>query len=175
MRKYTAPRTIAAHPGVEECLDASTDSDYKHDIFLREGWKFTRGRAAGCRGHRVHSVAEFRYAEPRRLDTTTPAPAAAADTTTPASAAITTTAAEWVQTFPVAVLAAVARNEVNLNRIARQELAARGLDTLGSWVGFPEAKRIAERVKPTRDDYRAYAFSRFTASSDAVLMRRSST
>ena len=67
-RRYTAPKAIAEHPGVAECLDASTDSDYKHDIFLREGWAFTVGRDAGCRGHRVHSVAEFKRAALRRLD-----------------------------------------------------------------------------------------------------------
>ena len=39
------------------------------------------------------------------------------------------------------VLAAAARGEIDLNRLAREELAARGLDNKGVWVGFDRAKQ----------------------------------
>lgn len=48
----------------------------------------------------------------------------------------------FLQTAPLNVLAAVARGELDLNRLAREELAARGLDTHGVWVGFDRAKAI---------------------------------
>jgi hypothetical protein len=53
-------------------------------------------------------------------------------------------AAEHMQPFPSAVLAAVARGEIDLNAIARAELANRGLDLAGKWVGFEAAKRAQE-------------------------------
>ena len=102
-----------------------------------------------------------------------------------------TTAAEWVQTFPNEVIAAAARGDVDLNAIAREELAGRGLNRAGKWVGFPEAKRIAAQLptvdaqgrrvfvtvptnddarptltaKPTRDEYRAHVFATYTGGS----------
>jgi len=48
----------------------------------------------------------------------------------------------FIQTGPTAVLAAVASGEIDLNRIAREELAGRGLDTNGRWVGFERAAEI---------------------------------
>lgn len=46
----------------------------------------------------------------------------------------------FIQLADVEVLAAVARGELDLNRIAREELASRGLDDQGQWVGFDAAK-----------------------------------
>lgn len=40
------------------------------------------------------------------------------------------------------VLAAAARREIDLNQLARAELAARGLDARGLWVGFERARQI---------------------------------
>lgn len=40
------------------------------------------------------------------------------------------------------LLAAAARGDVDLNEIARWNMASRGLGRHGEWVGFPEAKRI---------------------------------
>lgn len=40
------------------------------------------------------------------------------------------------------VLAAAARGELDLNRLAREELAARGQDENGIWVGFQRAAKI---------------------------------
>ena len=48
----------------------------------------------------------------------------------------------FVQIAMTEVLAAVARGELDLNRLAREELAARGLDDKGVWVGFDRAKQI---------------------------------
>lgn len=41
-----------------------------------------------------------------------------------------------IQLFDVAVLAAAVRGELDLNELARKELACRGLNEHGEWVGF---------------------------------------
>jgi len=46
----------------------------------------------------------------------------------------------FIQVAMTKVLAAAARGELDLNRLAREELAARGLDDKGVWVGFDRAK-----------------------------------
>lgn len=48
----------------------------------------------------------------------------------------------FIQTAASKVLAAVARGELDLNRIAREEMASRGLDQQGKWVGFDKARAI---------------------------------
>ena len=48
----------------------------------------------------------------------------------------------FIQTALSKVLAAAARGELDLNRLAREELAARGHDDRGNWVGFERAKQI---------------------------------
>jgi hypothetical protein len=48
----------------------------------------------------------------------------------------------FIQIALTKVLAAAARGELDLNRLAREELAARGLDDKGVWVGFDRAKEI---------------------------------
>jgi hypothetical protein len=48
----------------------------------------------------------------------------------------------FIQIALTKVLAAVARGELDLNRLACEELAARGLDDKGVWVGFDRAKQI---------------------------------
>ena len=48
----------------------------------------------------------------------------------------------FIQIAETKVLAAVARGEIDLNRIAREELAARGLGIHGEWVGFEKARTI---------------------------------
>ncbi len=48
----------------------------------------------------------------------------------------------FIRTALSKVLAAAARGELDLNRFAREELAARGLDDRGNWVGFERAKQI---------------------------------
>ena len=59
----------------------------------------------------------------------------------------------FIQIAPAKVLAAVARGEIDLNRIAREELASRGLGLNGEWVGFEKARRIhLEAYLMTRPD-----------------------
>jgi len=48
----------------------------------------------------------------------------------------------FIQIADAKVLAAVARGEIDLNRIAREELANRGLGRNGEWVGFERARQI---------------------------------
>jgi hypothetical protein len=48
----------------------------------------------------------------------------------------------FIQIADAKVLAAVARGEIDLNRIAQEELAARGLGLNGEWVGFQKARTI---------------------------------
>jgi hypothetical protein len=48
----------------------------------------------------------------------------------------------FIQIAPAKVLAAVARGEIDLNRIAREEMASRGLGRNGEWVGFEKARQI---------------------------------
>ena len=48
----------------------------------------------------------------------------------------------FIQIAMTKVLAAVARGELDLNRLAKEELAARGLDDKGVWIGFDRAKQI---------------------------------
>jgi len=48
----------------------------------------------------------------------------------------------FIQIAPAKVLAAVARGEIDLNRLAREELASRGLGLHGEWVGFQKARTI---------------------------------
>lgn len=45
----------------------------------------------------------------------------------------------FLQTVPNTLLAALVRGEVNLPALARAELADRGLDLRGQWVGFDMA------------------------------------
>ena len=54
----------------------------------------------------------------------------------------------FIQIAASKVLAAVARGELDLNRLAREELAARGQDQNGVWVGFPRAAEIHSSPPP---------------------------
>jgi hypothetical protein len=62
---YKAPKAIITHPAVAECTSGEQGgSDYKHDVFLKDGWVFKNGRTAGCRSLLCNSVEDFKYAEP---------------------------------------------------------------------------------------------------------------
>lgn len=55
----------------------------------------------------------------------------------------------FIHLAPTTVIAAVARGELDLNVMARQELANRGLDLRGQWIGFERAARLlADVVSP---------------------------
>lgn len=47
---------------------------------------------------------------------------------------------DFVHTLPLSVLVAAANGHVDLNRLALQELANRGYDRQGVWVGYNTAK-----------------------------------
>ena len=47
----------------------------------------------------------------------------------------------FIQTATVRVLVAVVRGELDLNVLAREELALRGLNDDGVWVGYRQASR----------------------------------
>jgi len=47
-----------------------------------------------------------------------------------------------LQVIHADILASAARGELDLNALARRELASRGLDQNGQWVGFREAERL---------------------------------
>ncbi len=48
----------------------------------------------------------------------------------------------FIQIAEAKILVAAARGEIDLNRIAREELASRGLGLHGEWVGFEKARKI---------------------------------
>ena len=48
----------------------------------------------------------------------------------------------FIQIALTKVLAAAARGEIDLNLLAREELASRGQDEYGNWVGFERAAQI---------------------------------
>lgn len=64
---YKRPKGIASHPGVEECASGEAGgSDYKHDVWLKEGWVYTEGRMKGGRQGFFHTVADFVHAAPTK-------------------------------------------------------------------------------------------------------------
>jgi hypothetical protein len=67
---FRAPKSIAGHPAVEECLCGTDEGfdDYKYDVWLKEGWVFLRGNGAGYRGGRFNRVEDFRHAEPVKIE-----------------------------------------------------------------------------------------------------------
>ena len=56
----------------------------------------------------------------------------------------------FIQIALTKVLAAVARGELDLNQLAREELANRGLDKNGAWVGFDCANEIHMGTQPAK-------------------------
>lgn len=62
--------------------------------------------------------------------------------TTDASTTFTVDELGFIQLALNKVLVAVAYGELDLNDLARKELANRGLDKQGQWVGFDKANQI---------------------------------
>lgn len=50
--------------------------------------------------------------------------------------------ADQVQTFDTSLLIAILDGTVSPREIAKRELAYRGLDATGKWVGFDVAKKV---------------------------------
>ena len=55
---------------------------------------------------------------------------------------------KFIQTVPRRILVASARGALDLNRLACEELANRGYDLDGLWVGFAGAKDALSRRYP---------------------------
>ena len=53
-------------------------------------------------------------------------------------------AIEFMQTAPTKVLLSAVNGRIDLNRLANEEIASRGLDPCGQWVGFEEARTQAQ-------------------------------
>ena len=50
-----------------------------------------------------------------------------------------------IQTLPIKLILAAANGQIDLNEMARDELANRGLDLTGKWVGFEKARATLHR------------------------------
>lgn len=50
-----------------------------------------------------------------------------------------------IQSLPFKLILAAANGQVDLNAMARDELANRGLDQSGKWVGFDQARALLHR------------------------------
>jgi hypothetical protein len=61
-------------------------------------------------------------------------------------------AAGVLQILPVEVLVAVRRGELDLNALVAAELASRGLDLSGKWVGFERAAALESLLPVRRGD-----------------------
>lgn len=61
----------------------------------------------------------------------------------------------FIQTVTSDVLAAAAQGKLDLNRLAAEELASRGMDHEGKWIGFQQAKALldARDVPALRPDH----------------------
>ena len=68
MARFKPPKGIVNHAAVEECLSGySGGFDYKYDVFLKEGYVFSRGRMEGSRQGCFNTVADFLHAEPIKV------------------------------------------------------------------------------------------------------------
>ncbi|MBN8751340.1 MAG: hypothetical protein J0I65_28115 [Variovorax sp.] len=65
---------------------------------------------------------------------------------------------EFLQHVPVRVLVAAARGKLDLNRLAREELAQRGLNQEGVWVGASRAELAFDAASRRRTWYK-WAFA----------------
>lgn len=51
-------------------------------------------------------------------------------------------AIDYLQSFPTAALLAIAKGELDIDQLVRSEIACRGVNEAGAWVGFKEAKKV---------------------------------
>ncbi|SFM67613.1 hypothetical protein [Nitrosomonas communis] len=50
-----------------------------------------------------------------------------------------------IQVLPLKLILAAANGQIDLNEMARNQLANRGLDLSGKWVGFAKARELLHR------------------------------
>jgi hypothetical protein len=90
--------------------------------------------------------AEYRNAETARAAQITQAHAHG-----PNLAACTEHAAGVLQLLNDTVAVLIADGTIDLAKLARENVAARGLGTQGQWIGFPAAHALWERTSMTTD------------------------
>lgn len=73
---------------------------------------------------------------------TTHYPATAALAAAARAAGLSPDEALLLQAVPYQLLAALASGEIDMPAMAREELASRGIDLAGRWVGYPAAAEI---------------------------------
>ena len=56
-------KALLNHPAIQE-VEISQDSDYKYEIFLKEGFVYKYGRMANTRTGFFQNAADFFFAEP---------------------------------------------------------------------------------------------------------------
>lgn len=76
-------------------------------------------------------------------------------------------AQQYLQTIPLSVLVSAVRGTIDLNAGARRELAARGRNSSGDWVGFEQAERDRQRGELARK--RVQQLRRRTAAKALML------
>lgn len=76
----------------------------------------------------------------------------------------------FIQLAAVKILVAVARRELDLNAVAEAELASRGLDVTGRWVGFPQAEQERQARIAGRDGDRRVLEAVLDALQEALPM-----
>lgn len=65
---YKAPKSIASHAGVQECVSGyDGGSESRHDVLLLPAWEFTSGAFAGGGCGFFDSTSEFKSAKPAKV------------------------------------------------------------------------------------------------------------
>ena len=149
----TKPASRTTDPASATCRKCKAHATKEAERLARLGPIGGAPAAAPAATLAAAETASRKYAAGRTRQTEiTPADegfAAARADNAAARADVTTVAAEWLQTLPAPVLAAAARGDIDLNAIARAELANRGLDWAGKWVGFDKAAAVARMLPAT--------------------------
>ena len=122
-KSATIQKIAAEHFNVETLKVRNSDSLDFHDVFVGSMASaleaaFDAGAGAGM----DRTLAECKKADAAGLEEGNPRFA--------------------LQTLGSDILAMAARGEIDLNALARMDLAARGLDADGQWVGFEKAAEI---------------------------------
>ena len=51
----------------------------------------------------------------------------------------------FLQTLTIPMVAAIARGDIDVQQLARKELASRGVDMSGKWIGFDAANALMKQ------------------------------
>lgn len=65
--RWRAPRYLTSHPAVAKVEDGEAEgSDYRHEVELKPGWRFTGGRHRDLVWGFFNNKADFDYANPQK-------------------------------------------------------------------------------------------------------------